>query len=348
MTSSTTLKTAQITSAPVASHSSSGAHINLDESVTRRAWSLLGNSQRLDGGSMFGNAPRALWSRWIEPDELNRIPLACRCLLIEEERPSGTRRILCEAGIGAFFEPKLRERFGVVEREHILLERLTELGLSADDIDVVVLSHLHFDHAGGLLSTWSEGQAPELVFKRASYVVGERALERARDPHPRDRASFIPILTELLVQTGRLEIVGASESSAELEDRSIGDESKGKSKSDTLQSSTLGAGYCFHVSDGHTPGQLLIEITGAEGPLVFCGDLIPGIPWVHLPITMGYDRFPELLIEEKSALLNDMLERGGRLFFTHDSEHACAALQRDERGRFSALNPCVALCGEPL
>ena len=111
--------------------------------IKRRAWSLLGNSQRLDGGAMFGNAPRALWSRWIEPDELNRIPLACRCLLIEEERADGIRRILCEAGIGAFFEPKLRERFGVVEREHMLLERLATLGLSPEDIDIVVLSHLH-------------------------------------------------------------------------------------------------------------------------------------------------------------------------------------------------------------
>ena len=82
-----------------------------------RLTSILGNSQRLDGGAMFGNAPRALWSRWIEPDERNRIPLACRCLLVKESRG---RHVLLEAGIGTFFEPKLEDRFGVQERQHVL------------------------------------------------------------------------------------------------------------------------------------------------------------------------------------------------------------------------------------
>ena len=204
--------------------------------IKRRAWSLLGNSQRLDGGAMFGNAPRALWSRWIEPDELNRIPLACRCLLIEEERADGIRRILCEAGIGAFFEPKLRERFGVVEREHMLLERLATIGLSPDDIDIVVLSHLHFDHAGGLLSAWREDEPSELVFKRARYVIGAEALERARTPHARDRASFIPrlieLLTELQTESGRLEIIGR---------RGEGDQER--LDDEPLTSALLGAGY---------------------------------------------------------------------------------------------------------
>ena len=86
----------------------------------RRAWSILGNSQRLDGGAMFGNAPRALWRTWVEPDELNRIPLACRALLIED----GNRKILFETGIGAFFPPRLRDRFGVQEERHVLLDNL--------------------------------------------------------------------------------------------------------------------------------------------------------------------------------------------------------------------------------
>ena len=135
----------------------------------------MGNSQRLDGGAMFGNAPKALWTRWANPDEQNRIPLSCRCLLIQEP----DRNILLETGIGLFFEPKLRDRFGVVEKEHILLKELAELGLSDASIDVVVLSHLHFDHAGGLLSPWVEGQSPELLFPNAQFVVGATAWERA-------------------------------------------------------------------------------------------------------------------------------------------------------------------------
>lgn len=143
--------------------------------MQRRIWAVLGNSQRLDGGAMFGNAPRAVWQRWITPDAHNRIPLACRALLIEEP----DRRILIETGIGAFFEPKLRDRFGVVESRHVLLDNLAALGLSDADIDVVVLSHLHFDHAGGLLSAWAEGEAPRLHFPNATFVVGAAAWQRA-------------------------------------------------------------------------------------------------------------------------------------------------------------------------
>jgi glyoxylase-like metal-dependent hydrolase (beta-lactamase superfamily II) len=117
---------------------------------------------------MFGNAPKALWSRWIEPDAHNRIPLACRCLLVRD----GDRLILLEAGIGVFFAPNLRERYGVNETEHLLLSSLAALGIAPEQIDVVVFSHLHFDHAGGALTAWRDDGALALVFPRARFVVG--------------------------------------------------------------------------------------------------------------------------------------------------------------------------------
>lgn len=280
--------------------------------------SLTGNSQKLDGGAMFGNAPKALWQRWYECDERNRIDLQCRCLLVQE----GERNILFETGVGAFFPPDLRERYGVQEADHRLLAALKEVGLSADDIDVIVLSHLHFDHAGGLLSTWKEGRQPELVFKKASFVVGEQAWQRALRPHPRDRASFIPELPPLLEASGRLERVQGT------------------------RSRILGDRYRFHQSDGHTPGMLLTEIDLAGGPMVFAADLVPGTAWVHVPITMGYDRFPEALIDEKHRLLSDLAKRNGRLFFTHDPKIACARVIKDEKGKFRVQEEVETLATE--
>ena len=277
--------------------------------------SVLGNSQRLDGGAMFGNAPKVMWERWIPPDAENRIPLACRCLLVRDEG----RNILFETGIGAFFDPAMRERFGVVESHHVLVASLAAIGLSPDNIDVVVLSHLHFDHAGGALTAYQPGAAPALVFPNAHYVVGGEAWQRAIRPHARDRASFIPGLTELIEATGRLERVSGA------------------------TSETLGAGYRFHTSQGHTPGLLLAEVAMPAGPVVFAADLIPGKAWVHLPITMGYDRYPEMLIDEKSKLLGGLLPQHGRLFFTHDPEIAMGTLARDDKGKYRVVDEVAEL-----
>ena len=273
-----------------------------------RVVSIEGNTQRLDGGAMFGNCPRPVWEKWAPPDDRHRITLACRALLVRED---GGRNVLLESGIGAFFEPKLRERFGVQEDRHVLLDSLKSVGLAPEDIDVIVLSHLHFDHAGGVLAAWKEGAPPSLAFPKASYVIGERAWERANSPHARDRASFIPELPGLLKGTGRLEIV------------------KGE------KSAVLGSAYSFTVSEGHTPGLMLTRVEGwSEGPITFLGDLVPGVPWVHLPITMGYDRYPELLIDEKKALLDRIRAENGWAFFTHDPKTAAARIVRDEKGKY--------------
>jgi len=274
-------------------------------------YSIEGNRQKLDAGAMFGNAPKALWSRWVEVDELNRMELACRALLVEG---LNGKNVLFETGIGNFFEPKLKERFGIYQEGHVLLDSLRELGFEADDIDVVVLSHLHFDHAGGMLTAWQANKTPQLIFSNAQYLVGSDHWKRALKPHPRDRASFIPELHNLLTESNRLHLVSGS------------------------FHEMLGPEVIFKYTHGHTPGLMHAQIKD----LVFATDLIPGLAWVHVPISMGYDRFPEQLIDEKGQFLQNVVDENLRLFFTHDPDYSLANIQLKD-GKFLALNPIKIL-----
>jgi glyoxylase-like metal-dependent hydrolase (beta-lactamase superfamily II) len=288
-----------------------------------------GNTQKLDGGAMFGNAPKEMWQKWYTPDSMNRIHLACNCLLADFSTEKNKKIVLFEAGVGAFFDPKMKLRFGIQEEEHVLLQNLAQLGYSPNDVTHVVLSHLHFDHAGGILSSYETIQkSTELVFKNAIFLVSKQNFDRAVQPHSRDKASFIPELNTLLKNSGKLELV----------------ENENHSLSGAVE---------FLFSHGHTPGLMMSEIhiskkialesfaLSANGmnnlpeniPIIFSSDLIPGAAWINPALTMGYDRYPELVVDEKKALLKTLQERNGALFFTHDLKQNFGFIQLDESGK---------------
>ena len=278
-----------------------------------RVTAVEGNLQRLDGGAMFGNAPRTVWEKWITPDSLGRIPLNCRSMLLEY----GEQKILCETGIGNFFEPKLAERYGVVESGHRLIENLNQLGIDHSEIDYVILSHLHFDHAGGLLPSWKDRQTggDHLLFPKAKYVVSRTAFDRAKSPHPRDRASFIPELPGLLERSGRLLLIN-----------------------DCERNENLPGFISFTYSHGHTPGHMHTVAHEHGKSIVFAGDLIPGKAWVHLPITMGYDRFAEQVIDEKKTFYDSFANQDSWVFFTHDSTCAMSKIRLNSAKKFEAYS----------
>ncbi|MBT6325101.1 MAG: MBL fold metallo-hydrolase [Bdellovibrionales bacterium] len=268
--------------------------------------SIESNTQMLDGGAMFGNAPKALWSRWTDVDEDNRIPLACRSLLIEVN----DTKILCEVGVGNYFQPDLAKRFGIQSpQENILISNLKESNISPEEIDFVILSHLHFDHAGGLMPSYNQSEKT-LNFPNAQYIVSKDAWERSNNPHARDKASFMPELNKLLIESNRLKIA---------------EDFKFPTEINHLIS--------FRQSNGHTPGQLHLLIRGKSQTVFFCGDLIPGTPWCHVPITMGYDRYPEKIIDEKHEVYQKAIPENWLMFYTHDSKVAASKLIYNEKNK---------------
>ncbi len=247
---------------------------------------------RLDGGAMFGTVPKVLWEKSNPPDARNRIELALRCLLAEGEG----RRILVDAGVGgATFGPKEAEMYAVEDKGP---------GLDPASITDVVLTHLHFDHAGGAVT---QGRP---TFPNATYWVQRRNLENAKHPNEREKASYLPQTWQVLEASGRLNLVdGPAE---------------------------ILPGIHAIPSDGHTVGMQLVRV----GPVVYCADLIPLTAHVRVPFTMGYDIHPGLLIEEKRRLLEQGEKEGWILFFEHDPSVAACRIARDKvRGHFVAGTP---------
>src|SRR5690242_10825631 len=197
---------------------------------------------RLDGGSMFGSVPKPLWNRTNPADDRNRIRLALRCLLIEGQG----RKILVDDGIGEKFPAKLSDIYAVDHSEHTLERALAGVNLGVEDITDVVLTHLHFDHAGG--STRFDGERLVPRLPRAIYHVQRRNLDNARQPNLRERASYLAENFEPLERAGVLRVGdGAAEP---------------------------WPGIRLLRADGHTRGQQLERIAGAEGTLYFVADLI--------------------------------------------------------------------------
>jgi glyoxylase-like metal-dependent hydrolase (beta-lactamase superfamily II) len=244
---------------------------------------------------MFGQAPKTLWEQWHPADAQNRIHLACRCLLIQ----SASQNILFEVGIGPFFQPTLADRYGIDPNGEHLMHSLAQTGISPADIDLVICSHLHFDHIGGLMPSDRRPTKPR--FPKATLHFSERQQQVMAQPHRREKASFPPLLQELL---------------SPYPVRTI---------DDRTQLSFPGGRITFFPSEGHTEGHLSSMIHFEESgsrPLFFCGDLIPGAAWCHPALAMGYDRCAHQVLEEKQHWLSLAQKANAFLFFFHDPKIA--------------------------
>jgi len=276
-----------------------------------RLCALPGNTQRLDGGAMFGNVPRALWSRFHGPDEENRILLDLRVLLVED----GERCVLVDTGAGHQWSEKECSMFATrAGPEPDVVAALRRAGRGPEDVTDVVLTHLHFDHAGGVTRRdASRGSVP--TFPRATVHLQRANLETARRPNERERRSYLRHHWQPLLDEGRLRLLdGPGE---------------------------VMPGIDVEVSEGHTTGLQVVHVQGEQGRFLYPADVVPLTTHVSVPWTMGYDLCPRTLMDEKRQLLGRAVDEGLVVVFEHDPAVAAARVESED-GRFRAGEP-VAL-----
>lgn len=252
----------------------------------------------LDGGAMFGVVPYPLWSRTNPPDDRFRIRMATRCLLL---RGHG-RTVVVDAGNGDKMSAKLREIYQLEPENGRLLASLSRLGVAAEDVTDVLLTHLHFDHCGGL--TRPDGA---LTFGKARHYVQKEQYAWAMSPSDKDRASFMPENWEPVREAGLLTLLDGPED--------------------------VFPGIELAIFHGHTAGLQGFLIHG-EPALFYPSDLVPTSSHVRLVFGMGYDNFPLTNIEEKRAWLPRAAREGWRVVFEHDARVAWAQLE-EKNGDFA-------------
>ncbi|GAO04079.1 MBL fold metallo-hydrolase [Anaeromyxobacter sp. PSR-1] len=260
--------------------------------------SLVDARYAVDGGALFGVVPRPLWERQLAADARHRVPLVSRCL-VAVDRDAG-RVVLVDVGLGDRWDARRLERHAV-DRAGVGLDAgLARLGLGRDDVTDVLLTHLHLDHAGGLVRA-GEGGAPQLAFPRAVHHLQRRAWHWAHSPSEKDAHGFLPEDFAPLERSEHLHLVDGE-----------------------LQ---LFPGLDLVVSEGHTAGLQLPRFEDEASHLVFAGDLIPTHLHLRPAWISAWDVQPLLTLEEKRVLMAEALEDDGVVVFGHDAQMAACRLQ---------------------
>jgi glyoxylase-like metal-dependent hydrolase (beta-lactamase superfamily II) len=254
----------------------------------------------LDGGAMFGVVPKPLWEKANPPDEKNRIDLAARALLIVGEG----KKILVDVGNGTKYNEKLTSIYKFDTSRSDLLSSLKKHGLSPADITDVILTHLHFDHAGGSTTVTNGEVVP--TFPKAKYYVQREHWRAANNPTERDRASFFKEDFMPLQFFGQVE--------------------------HTDGEGEIFPGISVKILNGHTTALQCPVISDGTTTLFYCADLMPTTTHVQLPWIMAYDLRPLVTLEEKKKILDHAAEESWILFFEHDPNTEAVRVMRTEKG----------------
>jgi glyoxylase-like metal-dependent hydrolase (beta-lactamase superfamily II) len=255
----------------------------------------------LDGGAMFGVVPKNLWSRVYHPgDEQNRIPMCAPSLLVRFD----DRVCLIDTGNGTKWPEKLATMYKINNDDHTLVTSLAQYGLTPADITDVILTHLHFDHAGG--ATTLENGVPVPMFPRATYHVQKDHLAHALKPYDKDRASFMRENFEPLIANGMMHAIDGD--------------------------GTLFPGITLQCMHGHTTALQTVLIDSGETKIFFAADLFPTSAHLAIPYVMAYDNQPLVSIAEKKAILPRAVDEQWKIVFGHDGFIQASTVIAGEKG----------------
>lgn len=242
----------------------------------------------MDGGAVFGVVPKVLWEKVKAPDARNRVTMATNCLLVR----TPDANILVEAGVGPKLSDKERDIYGY-ERDPGLPASLAEAGLRPEDIDLVIMSHLHFDHCGALVTPGRDGElAP--MFPRAKHVVQAKELQAWRQPDPRSKPSYKPENLALLEQSRRLLVVDGD--------------------------AEVGPGIRVRVTGGHTAGHQAVYVTDQEQTVVFTGDFLFMRAFLKVNWVSALDLYPLESMERKVTFLQEAARERHLIWFYHETD----------------------------
>lgn len=256
---------------------------------------------KLDGGAMFGVVPKVMWSKLYPCDENNLCNWSMRCLLVVDD----DRKILIDCGIGDKQSDKFFSNY-YLNGEDTLDKSLAAYGFTVGDITDLILTHLHFDHAGGAVRWNAEKTGYEVTFKNATYHTSRAQWEWATSPNNREKASFLKENILPIQQNGKLHLI----------------ESEGE----------LFPGVSVRIFNGHTEGQVIPMIRYGDKTVVYMADLLPSAAHIPLPYVMSYDTRPLITLQEKEVFMAEAAKNGYILFFEHDIFNECATVQETEKG----------------
>ncbi|MEI6457015.1 MAG: MBL fold metallo-hydrolase [bacterium] len=256
---------------------------------------------KLDGGAMFGVVPKVIWSKLYPCDENNLCNWSMRCLLIV----SGERKILIDCGIGNKQSEKFFSNY-YLNGDDNLDKSLNTLGYTTDDVTDVILTHLHFDHAGGAIR-WNPERTDYIpTFKNATYRTSQKQWEWGTSPNNREKASFLKENILPIREKGKLNLIE--------------------------EDSELFEGVSVKIFNGHTNGQVIPIIRYRDKTIVYMADLMPSAAHIPLPYVMSYDTRPLLTLDEKEKFLKEATEKQYILFFEHDLYRECCTIMETEKG----------------